>query len=1206
MNPTEFKHLLQEQVLVIDGAMGTMTQNLNLGPQVYGGEDFQMLSDILIFSRPDSIHDIHFHYYQAGASAVETNTLCSSAMRLEEHDFDAIDPAEFPPFSDGKSITDLSIEEIAYRLNRQGAELACKARESYRADGSYDGRQLLVLGSIGPSNWVLSSTQADLKKGDFDLVQENFYQASLGLIDGGADALLFETQQDILELKCGIIGARRAMADRQTSLPIIAQVTVDAHARMQIFNTDIIAALATLRHVGIDVFGVNCGLGPDQLLATVKKLSRYSDLPISIVPNAGLPESVAGQTVFKMTPEIMATHMKQFVEDYGVNMIGGCCGTTPDHILELRRVVGMRPPASRSVEKAIYLSGPQKAVRLDSRDSLIRIGERLNVRGSKKVREAVENSRPIDQHALEEVVREQTEDLGVEIIDVCMDSNIVDTQQTLVEVIKAQTVDFSGVMSIDSFDVSALKAAIKVYPGRPIINSVSLEEYTPGVDKVDAVMEVTREHGPVYIALTTDMSGPAVTADKKAELARKIVEKASQKHGVGADQLFIDINAFPIGSESDESINFALESLQAIPKIKAIDPDLKVMIGVGNLTNGLAKKPYMRKVLTSIFLDEGRKKGLDSAIVNPNHYVPVDSLPASDYELGRRIILERDLDAFAELEEIALTKKGETKSQKISFDDLDPVAAICIKIKKGHKDREQGSLRLKGVEYEYWDRIVLQTADVIKTMPPLELINDHLMPAMEELGSDFAAGTVSLPHLLKSADVMKQVMGFLESYLKNSSAPGGSIENTSKGTIILGTVYQDVHSIGKDLTKTLMENYGYRVIDLGVQVPLSDFIENARKHQAMAIGTSALLVQTSNHMITLSALLEEEKLQHIPMLVGGAPVNKRHAAFVALAGRDDEQTMRSNVFYCRSGMDGVNVLNQLRDETSASNLFQRNLSELQDAYRSGRRLNQEREEQLATLPRRSVQFTSHKKPEAKWGEIHEIQMPLKDFLPHIDQRLLFTLNWKFGGSRSWEKKGTSEQELQKLMMAWIDRSTKEEWLAPHAAYMLLPCYGGTDQVTLLEPQSKKPMATLTFNDVIGQGKKDLFNVAQYFNPEQIDIIGLQISTGGSKTGEVIEDLKRNDREDAHMLQGLSDRIAEDLAEYTHREMVRGVFGDDQHNSTRYSPGYPAMSDISNNKTIYDLLDGCNRLGIRLTEGFEFDPTGTTAAVVCFHPDAGYH
>ncbi len=1206
MTPDEFKNLLEKQVLIIDGAMGTMTQGYNFSPDIYGGEEFQMLSDILTLSQPKAVQEIHFKYFKAGANAVETNTLCSSPLRLEEHDFSSINPEQFPLLN-GKSIRDLSIIELSHHLNKHAVQVARNALEEYRQDPDYDNRPLLVLGSLGPSNWVLSNTQADLKKGEAQQIQDNFYHQTLGLIDGGVDALLFETQQDILELKYAIFGAQQAMKERKTDIPIMAQVTVDAFANMQIFHTSIHAALTTLHEIGIHAFGINCGLGPDQMLPAVETLSRYSKLPISIVPNAGLPHSEHGQTVFNLSPQKFADQLKVYVDDYGVNMVGGCCGTTPAHIQELSTKLGSPSPKSRKIDLSVFISGPQKAIKLDNSESLIRIGERLNVRGSKKVRDAVENSSPIRHEVLEEVVAEQTRDLGLEILDVCMDSNVVNTRDTLAEVIRSQTMDFSGAMSLDSFDVEALQHALTVYPGRPIINSISLEEFSPGVDKLDALLSVTRDHAPIYIALTTGPEGPAVTWEKKLELARIIVEKAKKNHGVNPSQLIIDVNAFPIGSEPEEGLNFALESIKAIPEIKKLHPDLKTIIGVGNLTNGLGKKPYMRKVLTSVFLDEARNKGLDAAIVNPNHYVPVDSLPPSDYDLGKKIILNHDMDAFAEMEAIAEQKKGIIVKKKVGYENLEDIPAVCAKIKDGYKEHSQGQVTVSGQEYQYQDKIVIQVARIIESKEPLSLINDFLMPTMEDLGSDFAAGTVSLPHLLKSADVMKQVMGFLESYMKKASGSNQPTEPKSKGTVVMGTVYQDVHSIGKDLSKTLIENYGYKVVDLGVQVPLVDFIEAAKKHKAIAVGMSALLVQTSNHMITVSCMLKEAGLEQTPILIGGAPVNMRHAAFVALANEKIETSIRSNVFYCRSGMDGVNYLNQLNDTKVKNKLLSDNRKKLIQAYQSGQRVEKERHELLKTLPKRKVEYDMTPIDLNDIGHINQCRYTMAEFLPNLNQQLLFSLNWKYGGKGGWKKKGIQLEDLQAQLQEWIKRTDENSWLNPQAVFGLFYCRRGSrNSIDILDPKTGNKAAELTFNDVIGKGKKDVFNVSQFFNHGQKDIVGLQICTGGTGVNEGLKQLKENDREGSLLLQGLSNRVAEDLAEHVNQILNKTASKVGKSDGKRYSPGYPAMTDISNNKAIYDLLNTSENIGVTLTSAFEFNPTGTTAAVVCFHPQAGYH
>ena len=1207
MESKKFHQVLQDQVLIIDGAMGTMVQDLFLPDSAYGGTQFSMLSDLLVFSRPEEVKTIHLKYFKAGSNAVETNTFGASPLRLQEFDFKQLNLSGFPPQEDGEDLSSLKLNDFCYRLNKQASEIANRALKEYKSSAAYDGRPLFVLGSIGPSNWVLSSTEADLNKGNFDQIEDNFYQQTCGLIDGGADVLLFETQQDILELKVAVLGAKKAMEEKQVLRPIICQVTVDQFAKMQIFNTDIHAALICIQEIGIDVFGINCSIGPDLMVPIVKKIAQISPLPISVIPNAGLPVSEAGKTVFKLSPADLAKHLKTFVSESGVNIVGGCCGTTPKHIQAIVKELRGISPKSRKTDKGLYVSGPQNAVKIDGKENLIRIGERLNVRGSKKVRLAVENeSGELDQSVLEDVISEQTRDLGIEIIDVCMDSNLVDTPKTLVEVIQGQTVNFSGAMCIDSFDVKALEEAIKVYPGRPIINSISLEEYAPGVDKIDAVLEVTHKHAPLYICLATGPKGPAMTADEKFDLAEKIVKKVTSQYNVKPEQLLIDINAFPIGAESVAGMNFSMESINSIPRIKKIHPDLKLTIGVGNLTNGLANKPYMRKVLTSVFLDEARKVGLDAAIINPNHYIPVESLPKEDYEIGLLVIRNRDMEAFEKLEEIALLKKGEKVVKRSTYADLDLIPAVCEKIKDGFKSREIGEFEFDGYKFVYKDRIVFEVAKIIKNIEPLILINDYLMVAMEELGDGFAIGEVSLPHLLKSADVMKHVMGFLESYMQKKTGKDIAEEIQYKGTIVLGTVYQDVHSIGKDLTKTLLENYGYRVIDLGVQVPLDQFIENAKKHNANAVGMSALLVQTSNHMITVSGMMDQAGLKHLDILIGGAPVNHRHAAYVAMSGEKSVEKIKNNVFYCGSAMDGVNVLNALMDKDRRTQLLDTNESKLKDSYEKAVRLSQKRETLLKRLPRRKTSFSSsHPKMEIFPNSKH-VKIKMTAFLPYLNENVLYSLNWKYGGKGSWARKGVTKKNLEAQLKEWAGKSEINSWVEPQGIMGVFPAKAiDENRVVVFSPKDKTTeLGRFHFNDIIGEGKKDIFSIAQYFKKGEFDLIGLQITTGGCKVDQAIQIIKQDDQSDALILQGLSDRVAEDMAQYVH-EMMDRLVGISEHTGARYSPGYPAMTGLENNLIIAKLLDAENILGISLTDAHEFYPTGTTAAVACFHPDARY-
>ena len=1191
----------------MDGAMGTMVQDLELTDAAFGGPLFKMLTDLLTFSRPDELESIHLKYLEAGAHIIETNTFGASPLRLRDFDFSQFDAADVRAVPPGLDLRQQDFSALTRHLNIKACEIARQAVERYAASADYDGRPLFVAGSIGPSNYVISSTRADLKKTTFDKVAENNFLQVSGLIEGGADILLFETQQDMLELKASLIGAKKAFAEKGKTLPIMVQVTVDTFSKMQIFNTDIHAAYTAVAGMGIATFGVNCNVGPAELKGVVKKLSRICRHPISIVPNAGQPISEDGKTRYKLSPEEMAETMEPFARESGVSILGGCCGTRPAHIKALSDRLKDVVPATRETLKGVYISGPQEAVLLDSSENLVRIGEKLNLRGSKKIRDAVENETGMQMDILEEAVNQQVKDLGIDIIDVCMDSNIVDTQTVFPQVIHDLTSDFSGAMCLDSFSVEALESAIKSYPGRPIINSFSLEEYQDGVSKLDATLERTRDHHPLYIALVNGPKGPAVTAQEKYDLAREIVKQAGEKHGVTPDQILIDVNAYPIGAESIKGLNFCAETFAALPLIKAIHPDLKTTIGVGNLTAGLGKKPYMRKVLTSVFLHEARLRGLDCAILNPDHYVPVESLDEKDAELGRKIILDHDMGAFEELEVIAMRKKTGKVEKKTDYADLGLEDSICQKIKDGFKQKAEGTVEKDGQSYPYKDAIVLQAEAAVLKHDPLEFISGYLMKAMRELGDGFGRGEVSLPHLLKSADVMRQVMGFLEWHMqvKSGVKPGEAI--AYKGVIVIGTVYQDVHSIGKDLAKTLLENYGYRVIDLGVQVPLEKFIETARQEKADAIGMSALLVQTSNHMITVSGMLNKMGYS-LPILVGGAPVNDRHAAYVAMRGQDDLDEIIGNVFYCQSGMDGVNAMSAIMDTENREETYRKNREKLASHYRKAKGLEQSREKLFASLKMRKVSFKKHHVPSEGYG-INKIEFKLGNLASAIDSKSLYSLNWKYGKKSSWGKKGVTLADLEKLKASWLEKAGGNRWITPQAKLALLPAQADGDELIIYHPEQKgKVLGRVKFTVCIGKGRKDKFSAVQYFHPVSsgiMDCVGLQITTAGTGLEKAVRDFKDSgDSESALFLQGLGDRVAEDLAEYIHQLLrSRANLNKDQCGK-RYSPGYPAMEDLLGNKALFDIL-GAQDLGISLTGSNEFDPVSTTGAVVCFHKDAGY-
>ena len=1164
-----FLETIKKQIIVMDGAMGTMIQSLNLSDDDFGGKEFNILYDILVFSKKSSLKKMHTAYFKAGANCVETNTFGSNPFRLQEFNFKNINKKNLSDLPADFNINKADIKDISYKLSLLSSKTAKEALNDYKKLKEYDGRPLFVIGSIGPSNYVLSPTKAELKKSTFDEIKANFYIQAKGLIDGGCDVLLFETQQDVLELKAGIFGAQEAIRESKKKIPIMAQVTVDEFSRMQIFGTKIESVITTLSDIGIDTLGINCSLGPELMEDAIKKLSLYSKLPISVLPNAGMPILKQGIPVYDIAPKVFTKYLKNYITKYGINIVGGCCGTNPTHIKELASAVKDIKPKKREVSDKEFISGPQERVSLDSTKDIIRIGERLNVRGSKIVKQAVELETKVDFNALEKVASNQTKELGLKVLDVCMDSNIVNTQKTLGDVIYNLCIDFDGALSIDSFETQSLIEAVKKYPGKPIINSVSIEKIDKKESKIDIVLKQTACHSPYYVIMLADEEGPAKTCAKKIEIAEKSI-KECKKYGVTPSQLFVDINAFPIGSETNKEENFALESLKSIKGIKKLNHKIKTIIGVGNLTNGLAKKAYMRLVLTSVFLDEGKKLGLDAAIVNPSHYVPVESIDKKDYKLGQQIILKKDMTAFEKLEEIAEKKVG-IKKKTVSYEKLTVKEKIYNKIKEARKEHQKGKVKVENLSFNYEDKIVLDVAEALKELKPLELINEYLIPAMKDIGDDFAEGKVSLPHLLKSADLMKYSMEFIENYMQKKE---GRKLKKKRGLIVLGTVYQDVHSIGKDLTKTLFENYNYEVIDLGVQIEPETFVSTIKKSKADAIGMSALLVQTASHMLTVSEIMSKENID-IPILIGGAPINKNFAVDVAMAGKESVKEIKSNVFYCASSMDGINVLEKL-NSNKKEEVLEKNKKELTEIYKKVK----EKKKEILPLKKRAIKLNDKKLPDLNF----KIETVKKEWnIENLNIKALHSINWKL-------KKILPEEEISE----WIEMAKKENITNAVGKIAFFECNSDGKDLIIYKPGTNEEIEKISFKKLISKDKKEYYYISSYFLPKKKkkkDIVGFLISRAGIPNKEI---KNRLDNEASFMLTGISNRIAEDMANFLHQKIAKKSL--DKKLTSRYSPGYSALS-IKNNKVIYKLLKA-NKIGIGITEAGEFLPLSTTAAIVC--------
>src|SRR5499427_6831687 len=784
--------ILRERVLVFDGAMGTQIQAAGLGPDDFGGPRWEGCNDYLSLTRPQEIEGIHAAYFDAGADVVETNSFQASPLRLAEW-----------------GLADLAVE-----MNRAAAAIARRVADRYAAR---DGRPRFVAGSIGPSGMLPSSDDPDLGKLALRDLVPAFEEQSRGLIEGGADLLILETCQDMLEMKAQIFGARAAMERVGRVVPIQSSVTLDPNGRM-LLGTDIAGALATLEAMRVEVIGLNCSTGPDLMRDSVRYLAQNSSVPIHCIPNAGLPINDGGRAVYPMRPEPMAEILREFVAEHGVNIVGGCCGTTPEHTRALAAAIGTRAPAPRQGRGPWSVSSGMTAVALRQEPAPMMIGERLNTQGSRKVKALALEDR------LEELVpvaRGQVEG-GAHTLDVCVAlTERTDEASQMRRLVKKLALAVEAPLCIDSTEANVIDAALRAYPGCAIVNSINLEN---GRERVDAVMPLVMTFGAAVIALTIDEQGMAKSAERKLAVARRIHDIVTQEFGLPAELLIFDDLTFTLATGDQEFVRSGIETIEGIRLIKAELPGVKTSLGVSNVSFGLSKEA--RAVLNSVFLYHCVQAGLDMAIVNPADITPYPEIGAEDRRLAEDLVFARDPEA---LSRYITHSEGRTAGAKAKEEEAE-VATMTVE---------------QRIHYQILHRKPAGIEDLIdaavKTQDPVKVLNTVLLPAMKEVGDKFGAGELILPFVLQSAEVMKKAVARLENYLEKK-------EDVSKGRVVVATVYGDVHDIGKNLVKTILSNNGCTVFDLGKKVPVSRILEKAREVDATAIGLSALLVSTSRQM----------------------------------------------------------------------------------------------------------------------------------------------------------------------------------------------------------------------------------------------------------------------------------------------------------------------------------------------------------------------
>ncbi|HVO54368.1 MAG TPA: homocysteine S-methyltransferase family protein [Solirubrobacterales bacterium] len=1139
---------VRDHVVVFDGGMGATLEMFDLTQEDYGGL-LGKCHEALVLNRPDVIEGVHASMLEAGAEVVETDTFQGSRLKLDEW----------------------GLGEHTLEINTKAAEIARRAA----------GEERFVAGSIGPTGFLPASTDPTLGDISFGRLVEVFAEQARGLVEGGADLIIIETAQDILEVKAAIFGAREAFALTGRKLPLQISVSLLPNGGKMLLGTDVQSVLTTLTALDVDVVGLNCSTGPEDMRDAIRFLGEASPLPVHCIPNAGLPlQGPDGETIFPEEPEPLAATLGEFVERYGVGIVGGCCGTTPEHIAAIRAQVDGRTPAPRPAAGPIEVSSMMTSTGLVQEPRPTLVGERVNSQGSKKAKEMLLAD---DYDGLVTVAEDQVEG-GAHVLDVCVAlTERQDEDEQMKAVVKRISLTQPAPIQVDSTEPEVIKAALEQIPGRAIVNSINLEA---GRDKADVVVPLAKAHGAALIALTIDEVGMAKTAERKVEIARRLKEIACDEHGLDPEALIFDALTFTLTTGDEEWKPSAVETIEGIRRIKAEIPGVKTSLGVSNVSFGVSPRP--RAVLNSVFLHHCVEAGLDLAMVNPNHITPYSEIPDSERELTDDLVFNRRPDALERFISYFESKGEEAESEAADpTEGMEPEEALHWHILRRKKD---------GVE-AWIDRSV----EKIGAVPTL---NEVLLPAMKEVGDKFGAGELILPFVLQSAEVMKRAVAQLENYLDR-------IEGHTKGKVVIATVFGDVHDIGKSLVNTILTNNGYTVIDLGKQVPVDAIIEAAVENEADAIGLSALLVSTSKQMPTCVAELHQRGLG-FPVLIGGAAINRDFGRRTLYPkGRESDEIYEPGVFYCKDAFQGLDTMDALVDAEARAALVERIRAEAKQLREKP--VVEDDAPPTTDASVRSAARTDVLIPSPPYWGARDVEVEFDrdpandDVYPYLDRHVLFKLHWGGKGIKgeAWralvEGDGEDEGFAPRLERMW----RQQDYLHPRARLGYFPCNADGNELVVFDPEDpERELERLVFPR---QPRHDRICLTDFYRPldsGERDVVALQGVTVGPEVTELIERLEA-DGEFAEQLyvHGLGVQAAEGLAEWLHSQVRRGLgIGLDQ--GRRYSWGYPACPDQSEHAKVWRLLD-LERIGMTLSDGFAVMPEQSTVAIVAHHPQAVY-
>ena len=977
-----------ERVVVFDGGMGATLEQFDLTEADYGGLQGKC-HEALVLNRPDVIEGVHRSMLEAGAEVIETDSFQGSRLKLEEW----------------------GLGEQTLEINTKAAQIARRAAGEHR----------FVAGSIGPTGFLPASTDPTLGQITFAELVEVFAEQARGLVEGGADLIIIETAQDILEVKAAIFGAREAFTATARRLPLQISVSLLPQGGKMLLGTDIGAVLTTLSALEVDVIGLNCSTGPEDMRDAIRFLGENSPLPVHCIPNAGLPlQGPDGETIFPEKPEPLAATLGEFVERFGVGIVGGCCGTTPEHIAAIRERVGKLAPEARPTRGAIEVSSMMTSTPLVQEPRPTLVGERVNSQGSRRAKELLLAD---DYDGLVQVAEDQVNG-GAHLLDICVAlTERQDEDEQMAAVVKRVSLTQPAPIQVDSTEPEVIRAALEQIPGRAIVNSINLEA---GRDKADLVIPLARAHGAALIALTIDEVGMAKTAERKVQIAKRIRDLACGEHGLDPEALIFDALTFTLTTGEQEWRPSALETIEGIRRIKAELPGVKTSLGVSNVSFGVSPRP--RAVLNSVFLHHCVQAGLDLAMVNPNHITPYGEIPGQERELTDDLVFDRRSDALERfIAHFESAGEEATEDATDPTEGMEPEEALHWQILRRKKD---------GVE-SWIDRSVEKIGAVAT-------LNEVLLPAMKEVGDKFGAGELILPFVLQSAEVMKRAVAQLENYLDR-------IDGHTKGKVVIATVFGDVHDIGKSLVNTILTNNGYTVIDLGKQVPVDAIIEAAVENDADAIGLSALLVSTSKQMPLCIQELHQRGLE-FPVLIGGAAINRDFGRRnLYPRGKETDEVYRPGVFYCKDAFQGLDTMDALIDESARTVLLERVRSEAKQLREKV--VLPDTGPPLSDDSVRSAARTDVAIPSPPFWGTREVEIDLDQVFPHLDRHVLFKLHWGGRGVKgdAWRELvqgGEEEGFAPRLERMWRE----QDYLHPRARYGYFPCNADGNELVIFDPE----------------------------------------------------------------------------------------------------------------------------------------------------------